>query len=151
MKLIPLTIIAAGIAALLLTAGCGKSLQQRIDQAKGSVAEEQRAVERAHDDAESEYLDEWQTFRGEAEKQIAANAKTMDDLKAKMATANDQLKSKVASDMVSLEKKNAELKKKLDSYKDEGKVNWDAFKRDFSQDLEGLSKSLNDLGKTDKK
>lgn len=145
MKLITFTIIAAGMAALVLTAGCGKSLQQRIEQAKGNAAEEQRAVEQADQDAQLDYLDEWQAFRSEADKQIAANEKSMNDLKARAAGGDAKLRAKVNTEVEALGRKNAELKKKLKAYQDEGKVNWDAFKRDFSNDLDGLGKALKDL------
>jgi hypothetical protein len=148
-------IIAAGVATLVLTAGCGKSLQQRIEEAKGSASEEQQAGEageKAEQAAREDYLDEWQDFRGAAENQIAANTKTMDSLKGKAAAyADDKLRNGVSATLEELAKKNKELNQRLQGYKDEGKLSWDAFKRDFSHDLNGLDKTLRDLGAADKK
>jgi len=145
------TLVAFGVAALMLTAGCGKSLQQTIDKAKGNAAEEQRAEDQAVQDAQQDYLDEWKAFRSEAETQIAANIKSMDDLKAKAATADEKLRTKVTATLDDLSKKNQALKVKLDGYQDDGKVNWDAFKRDFSKDMEGLDKALKDMDTAAKK
>ncbi|HEY3295296.1 MAG TPA: hypothetical protein VGL38_07645 [bacterium] len=151
MKHTLLAVIAAGLAVLILTAGCNKSLKQTIERAKGNAAEEQRAEERAVQDSESDYMDEWQAFRGNAEKQIAANAVTIDELKAKAAGADEKVRAKFSATVDVLVQKNKELKGKLDAYQDEGKINWDAFKRDFSHDLESLGQSLKDLDATAKK
>jgi chromosome segregation ATPase len=145
MKLVPFTMIIVAIAALVLTAGCGKSLQERIEQAKRNAQDEQLVQKQAQQDEPSDYLDEWQAFRSDAEKQLAANTKSIDSLKLRIAAADDMIKAKVGPQIEALKKKNGELKKKLDGYRDEGKVNWDAFKRDFSHDLDGLDKALKDL------
>jgi hypothetical protein len=90
-------------------------------------------------------LDEWSAFRSAAEEQLASNAKSIDDLKLRLAKSDDEVKAKVGSQIEALTAKNSELQKRLDSYRDEGKLNWDAFKRDFSHDLDGLGKTLKDL------
>ena len=145
MKFMTFTVIATGISVLVLTAGCGKTLQERIKQAEGSAPEEKRTLEQSEQDAQLEYLDEWSAFRSAAEEQLASNAKSIDDLKLRLAKSDDEVKAKVGSQIEALTAKNSELQKRLDSYRDEGKLNWDAFKRDFSHDLDGLGKTLKDL------
>jgi hypothetical protein len=140
MRMQRLTSLAVMLFLMLsIGAGCGKSLQQRIEQAKGmSVGEEMRAEEKAEQDAQNEYLDEWQSFRSGAVKQIAANEKSLEDLSAQSAATG----GKLDATLTGLQQKNDDLKKRLQGYQDEGKVGWDAFKRDFSHDLDGLDKAL---------
>jgi hypothetical protein len=146
MKPTTCAVMAVGFAALILTMGCGKSLQQKIEEAKGNAAEEQQAVDKSVHDAQADYLDEWQDFRAEAEKQLAANTATMSGLKTKAAAISDEkLRNGANASLEELSRKSKDLTDKLKGYKDEGKVNWDAFKRDFSQDLAGVSKSLKDM------
>ncbi len=127
------------VLASIMAAGCGKSLQQRIDQAKGSMADQDvKAEEKAEQEAQNDYLDEWQAFRGEAEKQVAANDKDLEHLKAKSAAAG----GKEGAAITDLQQKNDKLKGQLQGYRDEGKVGWDAFKRDFTHEMDSLSKAI---------
>jgi NAD-dependent DNA ligase len=47
--------------------------------------------------------------------------------------------------LAELEQKNMELKEKLADYKDDGNEDWNAFKVEFSHDMNALGKAFSDL------
>ena len=145
MKLIPCTLIVAGTATLVLTAGCGRSLQETIERAKQDAQGEQQGIQRTESNAQSDYSDEWEAFRTEADRQLAVNAKNLDELQLGISNSDDKVRATVEAQVQALTKKNGELRRQLEGYQDQGKLNWDAFKRDFSHDLDGLKKALKDL------
>jgi hypothetical protein len=133
------TALGLGVLILILIAtlsmGCDKSLKQRVDEAKGTSTEQDtRASQKAVEDAQLDYLDEWQAFKSSADQQLAADEKSVQQLTARGTTA--------APAMANLRRTTDALKQRLHDYRDEGKVGWDAFKRDFSSDLDGLGKAL---------
>jgi chromosome segregation ATPase len=138
-------VFAALFAGLLLTAGCGKSLQERIEAAKGNAHEEQQAIKQAEEDAQGEYRDELDDFRADAEKQLASQRRDLDELKQKIGSEDLPGIRKLTSQMDLLREKNQDLQSKLDGYKDDGKVNWDAFKRDMTNDLSRIDKTLAEM------
>ena len=145
MKLFNYALIAAGLSVLVLTAGCKRSLKQTLQQAESDANAEQQAAEQAERDILWDYPDEWQAFRSGAEAQIAANSKRIDNLQTR-AAGDNKLRAEVGVPLEKLTQMNQELKLRLDRYKDDGKLNWDAFKRDFSNDLAALDKDLKNLG-----
>ncbi len=146
-----LTLIAVSVATLILIAGCGQSLQERVEKAKGDAWEEQHATKQAEEDAQQGYRDEWEDFRDAAEAQLSTNAKRLHDITLKIAASDDTVKARIGAQNEALTKLNAELRVRLAGYKDVGKVNWDEFKRDFSHDLDALSKAVKNLTQEDSK
>jgi outer membrane murein-binding lipoprotein Lpp len=136
----PLLIIAIAAGFLLLT-GCKGSLTERIDRAKQAAQDEQRGIGQSEANADGDYRDERPVFRHDAEEHLASNAQRLNGLRARVTNSNDE----VITQLEAVTKINTDLKTKRDAYHDQGKVNWDAFKRDFSHDLDGLSKVLRNL------
>jgi hypothetical protein len=150
MKFKLFAIMAFGLTLVVLLAGCGKSLQEKIEQAKGNEQDERRALKQAEEDAQVEYQDEWQEFRVDAMKQIEENSGQLDELTKKAAAADEKTGTALIAQVDALSKTNHDLQDRLNGYKDDGKLNWDAFKRDFTNDIEGLRKTLKGLS-TDSK
>jgi predicted RNase H-like nuclease (RuvC/YqgF family) len=145
MKYFSFVVITAAFAALVLTTGCGKSLQERIDKMKENAQDEQQGNSKSEGSSNQDYTDEWSAFRTESETQINDNAQSIEDLRPKLAAADDKARAELGKQLEALTKTNRELKSKLDDYQDQGKMNWDAFKRDFSRELYDLNTDLNKL------
>jgi hypothetical protein len=87
----------------------------------------------------------YETFKKESEIKFKNNDGNIAEFKASIVNERRRIKSKDESKVADLEQKNNYLKKKLEDYKVEGKENWVIFKAGFNQDMDNLSKSLNDL------
>ena len=119
--------IFAGIGFIAGTflMGCGKTPEQKVENAR------------------TEYLAEWQTFKRDSEQKIDANEKRIDTFKE----AGPEDKAKYNKEVEVLEQKNRDLKKKLEDYKDEGQSKWEEFKTNFNHDMDGIGKIMKDLFK----
>ena len=103
--------IFAGIGFIAGTflMGCGKTPEQKVENAR------------------TEYLAEWQTFKRDSEQKIDAYEKRIDTFKEKIKEAGPE--------------------EKLEDYKDEGQSKWEEFKTNFNHDMDGIGKIMKDLFK----
>ena len=76
---------------------------------------------------------------------IAANDQIIADLKATIQHDKKAAKADYKSKVSALEQKNAEMKKKMEDYRQDGKDRWQAFKAEFSHDMDELGKAFKDL------
>jgi outer membrane murein-binding lipoprotein Lpp len=136
-------IALAGSLAGSLLAGCGKTPDQKVDDAQQTVAAVTQQLKSARDD----YRAEWQSFKRETEQVIDANGRMIDSLKIKIEKAGNKGKVAFTKDLEVLEQKNVELKKKLADYNDQGQSNWEVFKSDVKRELDGLGNAMRDLYK----
>ncbi len=134
--------VIAFMAGTLFT-GCGKTSEQKIENAKSDLGVAKQKVK----DAGTEFLAEWQTFKSESKLKIEANEKRIDEFKEKMEKVGSKLKAKYSKEVVVLEQKNRDLKKKLEEYKDEGQSKWEEFKTNFKNDMDAIGKAISDLFK----
>jgi hypothetical protein len=123
-----------GFIAGMLISGCATTSEQNAANTRQELRDDRGA-----------YRTEWQSFRNESGRIIEANEKRIDAFKEKMEIAGADTKAKYNEDVAVLEQKNRELRKKLESYKDEGRGKWVQFKTDFSQDMDGIGKTMKDL------
>lgn len=137
------TFAVAGLMAGTLSTGCGKTSEQKVENAKENVGDAKQDLQ----DAQTKYLAEWQTFKRDSELTIEANEKRIDAFKEKMERAGPKAKAKYRKDVAVLEQKNRDLKKKLEDYKDEGQSKWEEFKTNFKHDLDGVGRTMTDLFK----
>jgi len=137
------TLAVMGLMAGTLVTGCGKTTEQKVQNARENVGDAKQDLK----DAQTAYLAEWQTFKRESEQTIAANEKRIDRFKEKMDKAGPKVKAKYSKDVAVLEQRNRDLKKKLEEYKDEGQSKWEEFKTNFKHDMDGVGKTMTDLFK----
>jgi hypothetical protein len=127
-------LVVTGFIAGTSISGCAATSEQSAANTRQELRDDRGA-----------YRTEWQSFRNESGRIIEANEKRIDAFKEKMEIAGADTKAKYNEDLAALEQKNRELRKKLEGYKDEGRGNWVQFKTDFSQDMDGIGKSMKDL------
>ena len=143
MKHSMVAIVLAGSLAGSLLSGCGKSPDQKVDDAVQTVAAAKQHMKSARDD----YRAEWLSFKRASEQAIEANGKMIDSLKARIDKAGVKGKAALSTDLKALEQKNVELKKKLAEYSDQGQSNWEGFKSDVRHELDVLGTAMKDLYK----
>ena len=127
-------LVVTGFIAGTSISGCATTSEQNAANTRQELRDDRGA-----------YRTEWQSFRNESGRIIEANEKRIDAFKEKMEIAGADTKAKYNEDVAVLEQKNRELRKKLEDYKDEGRGKWVQFKTDFSQDVDGIGKTMKDL------
>lgn len=135
--------VLIGCLAGMLSVGCGKTSEQKVE----IVKENARDAQHSWQEAESESSSDWQEFVRESDQGIEANEKRIDAFKKEIEKAGSKVSAKYSKDIAALEQKNRDMKKKLKEYKDEGPVKWEEFKTNFNHDMNGMEKTMTDLFK----
>ncbi|MBN1398679.1 MAG: hypothetical protein JXA06_11665 [Bacteroidetes bacterium] len=130
-----------GLMIGILLTGCDKTSEQRKKNVNENVIDAEQKLE----NAQAEFEAEWQAFKSESEKTIAANEQKIDAFKKNMEKAGSIMKAKYIEQVAVLEQKNIDLKKKLADYKDEGQSKWQEFKTNFKNDMDAIGKTMTDL------
>jgi outer membrane murein-binding lipoprotein Lpp len=141
MKNIYLVITVAVFIAGLVAAGCNVNREKKVEDAKENVKEADQNLVLAQD----QYEKDWQQFKNEAESKIAANEKSIDELKTEIKTASIKFRTHYEKEVVVLEQKNIDLKKKISEYKYEGKDKWEEFKSGFNRDVDIVGNALKEI------
>lgn len=128
-------------ATLLLTGAIFTSCNtaaEKVDKAedKSIKADEDFNI------AKEEYLADIENFKKETNAKIEANNLTIADFKVKIATSKKDAQVYYQEQIAILEQKNIAMKQKLDTYKESGKDNWEAFKTEFSKDMNDLGEAF---------
>lgn len=115
------------------------------DNKTAKVENAEENLEQAAQDlemAKNEYEIEMNEYKDEIAKKIATNDSSIKVLyKQQVKKGNAKLKLEIAK----LEQTNEELKLKMNEAKIDSKEKWEAFKTEFSHDMDGLGKALDDL------
>ncbi len=127
----------------MLSAGCGKTSEQKVE----IVKENARDAQRSWRETEAETSSDWLAFVRESDEGIEANEKRIDAFKKDIEKAGSKVSAKYSKDVTALEQKNRDMKKKLNEYKDEGPAKWEEFKTNFKHDMDGMEKTMTDLFK----
>jgi hypothetical protein len=138
-----IVIAVIGCIAGILSAGCGKTSEQKIE----IVKENARDAQRSWQEAQTDYSSDWKTFLHDSDQAIDANEKRISAFKKEMEKAGSKVSAKYSKDVMALEQKNRDMKKKLKEYKDEGPMKWEEFKTNFKHDMDGMEKTMSDLFK----
>ena len=138
-----IAVAVMGCMAGILSAGCGKTSEQKID----IVKENARDAQRSWHEVQHEYSSDWQTFERESDQAIDANEKRIEAFKEKMDKAGFKVRAKYSKDIAALEQKNHDMRKKLKKYQDEGPIKWEEFKTNFNHDMDAIGKTMKDLFK----
>jgi outer membrane biogenesis lipoprotein LolB len=128
---------AIALITVSLLTGCEKSGENAQEQVKKANQEML--------DAQTQFDNEWQQFKNDAEMKISANEKKIDEFKVAMKTTSKKFRTKYENTILTLEQKNIELQKKLNDYQYEGKENWVKFKQAFNNDMDSVGNVINDI------
>ena len=148
------TILNFAATMLMATAICTscKSPEEKVADAQSSVVDANQNLKDVRKDsgvaaAKAATADEWKMFKNDADATIKNNEIRITELKAKMKKSTDASYAKRVDD---LEQQNTNLKIKIDAY-DKNHSDWEAFKQQFSQDVNNFGQALKDLTNSNKK
>jgi len=139
-------------AVMSIFVGCGTSADKTA-AAEKEVAEAKENLADAKRDA---ILDrkveakEWQDFQDESSDKITSNNIKIAELKRRMLQSGQLENAVLRERIINLEMKNTELRKRMETY-DASQNDWASFKREFSNDMDELGESLEDLTVDSKK
>ena len=131
------------IMFFVVLSGCDNK-SKNVENADEKVLEAKQDLEIA----KNEYENELNIYKEDISKKIASNDSSIKMLyKQQMKKGNQKLKLEIAK----LEKANEEMKMKMEEAKIDSKEKWETFKAEFSHDMDGLGKALDDLVTKNKK
>jgi len=120
--------------------GC-ESSSEKVDTAEQAVTDANNELEQAN----QEYLADIENYRTETSSKIEANNQSIADFNLRIAKEKKEVKEDYKKKIAELESKNSDMKKKMDEYKADGKEKWEAFKTEFSHDMDELGAAFKDL------
>ena len=137
------SILALAACALISGAmftGCNTPAA-KVANAQDNVVQANHDLEKAN----QEYRADIENYRKAESERIAANDRSIADLKASMEKSKKAAKADYKKKVALLEEKNADMKRKLADYKEDGKDKWATFKTEFSHDMDELGQAFKDL------
>ena len=120
---------------------CTSTPAEKVSNAQKEVTQATKDLEAAN----KAYLADIETYRKEAADKVMANDKAIADFKARIETQKQSAKGTYQKQIMELERKNTDMKKKMDDYKVDTKEKWEAFKSEFSHDMEDLGNAFKGL------
>jgi hypothetical protein len=139
-------IVSFLMIATSLFIGCS-SPAQRVENAEDNV----NAANEELDAANRDYLADMESFRITTNERILLNDQKIAAFKVSIKSAKREARLDYESRIVLLEQKNNDMRKSLKEYNADGKANWEAFKVEFSHDMDELNSALNSLVTNDVK
>lgn len=142
------------MAGTLFDIGC-QSSEQKVEDAKDKVQSAKEDLKAVQKDANAEAqnitnAEAWKTLKAEAEAKIKNNETVIAELKVQMKKPGKVLDALYEKTITTLEQKNKEMRTRIDAY-DKSHSDWEAFKREFTHDMDELGRALNDLTVNNKK
>jgi len=124
------------------------SAQTKLKDAKMDLKQEQKdSIAAAQKTANAAA---WMAYKNEQDAMIAANEKSITELKAIKKAKGKALDAMYVKEVDALEQKNKDLNNRIIAY-DKDQSNWEVFKAEFSRDMSELGTSLRDFTVKNKK
>lgn len=138
----------AFLMAVPFISGC-ETAEQKDAAAAAKVQEAQQDLEDARQDATiaSQQLataEEWSLYKKDIEEKITRNDLRISDLKVQLKKPGKQMDEAYVKKIENLEQSNKDLRTRLVTY-ERNQSDWNAFKREFTHDMDELGKALNEL------
>jgi hypothetical protein len=129
--------------------------EKKEEAAREDVNEAKEDLKEAQAEANANAMkvanaEEWKAYKDETEIKIKANEVRIAELKRLKQKPGKVFDKMFESNIETLEKRNADLRAKLIGY-ESSQSDWEAFKREFNSDMDGIKKSLEDLSVDNKK
>jgi phosphoenolpyruvate-protein kinase (PTS system EI component) len=126
--------ILAGIMAC-------NSPAEKVKDAKENLQEAKEELNQSKTDSVADF----ELFKKESEARIAGNEEIIQAFKQRMITDKKHKKASDQKMIDELEQRNINLRKKIESFQENGKDKWDAFKIEFTHDMDELGTAIKDL------
>ena len=140
MKRVKMFSIAFAVAVVLMHSGCTSPTKDEVKTPANVEQAETNLIE-----AQQAYTLEVDLFKKDMEAKIAANEKTIAEMKAKRKNDGSANQESYNERIAELEQKNADLKKRISEFKEDNQQKWQSFKTEFSHDMDDLGTALKNI------
>jgi uncharacterized protein HemX len=137
MKNVMQTIFASAVVMGTLLTSCSPS-SKNVENAETNVAIAAQELE----DEKKAYRDDLDAFRTKTQDLFDTNEKAMAAFTLSIANQKSAVKLEHEKNIAALQAKNAEMKEKLADFDENNHDQWDAFKKEFSNDMEQLGEAI---------
>jgi hypothetical protein len=123
------------------------------DSLKANAEANQEMAEAKEDltKAKAEWETEWETFRSNSKLQIAGNKLRIQKLQADWKDEKQDVIKGNRQEINDLKASNEKLEERLNNYRQKGEDDWKVFKKEFAQDQNDLSTSINSFNRKENK
>jgi hypothetical protein len=132
--------LAFAIVVVLIHSGCASPTKDEVKTPANVEQAEKDLIE-----AQKAYTLEVDLFKKDMEVKIAANEKTIAEMKAKRKNDGSANQESYNERIAELEQKNADLKKRISEFKEDNQQKWQSFKTEFSHDMDDLGTALKNI------
>jgi uncharacterized protein YceH (UPF0502 family) len=122
--------------------------ETKVEDAKQNLSDVQKAA--ALEAQKTANAEAWKAFKTESEETIRQNENRIAELRVKTKKNGKIIDAMLETKIAAIEQKNIDLKTRIDNY-DKNQSDWEAFKREFSHDMDGLGQAFKDLTVNNKK
>ncbi len=149
-----LSLAVTSISAGLIFSSCD-SAEKKENEAQEKVADAKEELKAVENEANANAMriasnEEWTEFKTQTEVKIANNEARIAALKTSKSKDGKLLDGLYERRIDTLELRNKNLKMRIADYQ-LTKSDWDAFKREFNSDMDGLGEALKSFGENNKK
>lgn len=143
------TILTTSIIGLFMTS-CNNSPTAKEEDVK-EATQDLIDAEADLDQAESDSISDFNTFKESIQLKLVENQKVIDDLKLKITSKGKVERDIDEVEINKLEKRNTDLRLKIENYEQGPEQKWALFKVDFNNELDDLGKSISEMADRNKK
>ena len=143
------TILTTSIIGLFMTS-CNNSPTAKEEDVK-EATQDLIDAEADLDQAESDSISDFNTFKESIQLKLVENQKVIDDLKLKITSKGKVERDIDEVEINKLEKRNTDLRLKIENYEQGPEQKWALFRVDFNNELDDLGKSISEMADRNKK
>lgn len=141
-------VVTTSLIAGSLLSGC-QSATQKEEAAREKLQDATRELEDLQNEQNSEAqsvatAEEWKLFKTESELKIRNNEIRIAELKIQMKKPGKTFDAIYAKRIEIMEQRNKDLQARIDAY-ETSQSDWEAFKREFNQDMDELGQAFKDF------
>lgn len=129
------------IAAFFIVIGILFIFRSKSNEKINMLDRENKAHQRLNAESES-YQQDVEEYRIKAAEQIEENEKSVLEFNKIIANQKSDAKAKYEKKIAELNRKNSDMKKKIDDFRTDNKNHWEAFRKEFSHDMEELGNAF---------
>jgi uncharacterized protein involved in exopolysaccharide biosynthesis len=142
-KTIFMLAVTAFVAGAMLTS-C-QSSSEKVESAQEKVHDAKNQVVMAEQELNQALKDSIQQFKKESEERIAANEKSIAEIRIRIAKENKENKAIFEQRLAVLEQQNKDMKKRLRNFTENQSEKWESFRVEFNNEMEKQGKAFRDF------
>jgi hypothetical protein len=129
---------ATAACVAILLSGC-QQRESKIEIAQTKVTSAAQDLKEVKREVRADWQESWLSFKRESDMEIAANERSIIDLRREVTTVRKGLRDSFTARIDDIERRNTELRNRVNEYKDDGDEKWELFKKAVRRDMDNLN------------